>query len=1124
VRAVNRTSTAHLMTDFKETTVLAKMISTVLRPLAIALAAACFLLAMAAAPSPAHAVVEWELNPFWGPTVLQPGERGGVGMELGNSGDETAAGWPTVEVVLPPGVSFDTAEPALWMCSTPDNPQTVVCTSPLGPFFPPAPYSFVGGPFSFAALVQMTVNVDENVVEGTYPLTVTASGAGAAEATTWTTDVQIGGEPAGFGAIDGTLMAAARDEAGGDASQAGAHPEDFVTGFALTKTFVDPAVTGEWARFIRPAGSLKDVVVDLPAGFVGNPHAVSECSVPELTDQDCSPSTQVGIAEANFLGMPQKQMFAIYRVKPPADAPAQFAFHTDGGLVVLTPVVRSDGDWGLSVHTRKITSVVPLLATRITMWGNPASPSHDDQRCFAPSHVGDFCSGLSSDGVNPLFNDPDLHLPHPFGGPADPPALLSLPTRCTGQPELVTMHLSPWEAPGGYEPDGDPDLRPPTTWTTDVDQAAPLTGCDRLSFIPSIELQPTATAPDSPTGIDVEITVPQNHDPDGLATAHVKDTTVTLPDGMTVNPSSADGLQACSSAQIGLTSKVPVRFTRVEPACPLASKIGTVEVETPLLDEPLTGDVFVAKQGDNPFDSLLAMYLVVRGPGILGKLAAHVSADGQTGRLVTTVRDNPQMPFDTLRLHLKGGDRAPLATPPTCGEKRATATITSWAGHSVDTADTFTIDCPGSGGFAPAFTAGTTDPTGGSATSFVLGIERPDRQENLSGVKVEMPTGLLARLKGVTRCGDAQAAAGTCPASSRIGTATTGAGAGSNPFFLDGPVYLTGPYKGAPLGLAVAVHAVAGPFDLGMVIVRQALHVDRTDAHATVVSDPLPTILEGIPLRLRAVRVRIDRSGFMVNPTSCAPKQIRGTLTSTAGTTHTAVQRFQAAGCAALGFKPRLALRLTGRRQTRTGGHPGVRAVVRQGRGQAAIKRAEVRLPSALALDPDNAQALCEFADGTKPDIENHCPRGSIVGRARAVTPLLDRPLRGNAYFVKNVRRTRSGNLIRTLPMLVVALRGEIAVNLRGTASVKGKQLVSTFAKVPDAPISRFNLNLAGGRNGILTVTGSASGPLTICGRQTAQANLDGHNGRSYDRGIKVKTPCSKRKPAAGKRKLRLEK
>jgi hypothetical protein len=315
------------------------------------------------------------------------------------------------------------------------------------------------------------------------------------------------------------------------------------------------------------------------------------------------------------------------------------------------------------------------------------------------------------------------------------------------------------------------------------------------------------------------------------------------------------------------------------------------------------------------------------------------------------------------------------------------------------------------------------------------------------------------------------------------------------------------------------MRAIAGPFDLGTVVVRQALHVDRATARVRVVSDPLPRILEGIPLRLRSVDVTIDRPGFTRNPTSCAEKAIEATFASTQGATHVAVQRFQAADCSALAFKPRLGLRLTGRKQTRTGGHPGVRAVVTQAAGEAGIRRAEVRLPSALALDPDNAQALCEHADGIKPDVENHCPRGSIVGRARAVSPLLNRPLVGDVYFVKNVRRSSSGNLIRTLPMIVVALRGEIAINLRGASSVKGRHLVNTFAAVPDAPISRFNLNIAGGRNGILVVTGSAKGPLTICGRHTARADIDGHNGRRHDRVVAVKTPCKRKAKRFGRRR-----
>jgi hypothetical protein len=512
---------------------------------------------------------------------------------------------------------------------------------------------------------------------------------------------------------------------------------------------------------------------------------------------------------------------------------------------------------------------------------------------------------------------------------------------------------------------------------------------------------------------------------------------------------------------------------------------------------------------------MLAIYVTAYAEGVWIKLAGRVEADPLTGRLKTTFASNPQMPFSRFQLSFFDGPRAALAMPQSCGTFTTTGSFTPWNGApAVELSDSFTVDSECASGFSPSFSAGSENPRAGASSPFHVSFARGDRDEEFSGLKVTLPPGLLAKTAGVALCSDANAAAGSCPESSRVGSVTSGAGAGSTPIFLPGKAYLTGPYKGAPYGLSVVVPAVAGPYDLGMVVVRQALHVDPVDAHVTAVSDPLPTILKGIPLRLRRVDVALDRPGFMVNPTSCEEMAIAGALTSTKGTEAIRQARFQLGDCASLAFVPKLGLRATGKKQTRTGGHPGIRAVVTQAKGQAGIDKAVVRLPKALALDPDNAQALCEFEAGTKPDLENHCPKGSIVGRAQARTPLLDKPLAGNVYFVKNVRRNpRTGAQIRTLPMLIVALRGAIDINLKGTSSVKGGRLVNTFATVPDAPVSKFNLNLKGGSNGILTVTGSASGPLSLCqGAQTTNVKMNGHNGKTRTFATKLKTPCAKKK------------
>jgi len=1134
--------------------------------LVAAMATAFLLAATAVRPAQADAAPAWEALTSWGPTVLEPGKRGAVHLEIGNVGDQQATGWPTVEVQLPQGVTFDQADPAGlpvagWTCAPlPGDPQTVSCANTFAPSLPsllPLPYTYVGA--FIPIFVEFTVDVAPGAPVGDHQLIVKLSGGGAVgDPVTAEHDVRIDTAPAGFGILDGTFATGVVDESGADFTQAGGHPDEAVAEFATTKTFRDPDVTGDWVQVVVPDQSIKDVVTEIPPGFAGNPLATPTCAAHLIHDNACPPSTQVGYAQAENLAAPQAQMTAIYNVTPPSDAPAHFMFNSGGGPVLLAPTVRSDGDWGLNISARDVSEAAPVYSTRVVLWGDPSDPSHDLQRCAILSHVGDICPGYNAAGGS---GGPGLHEPHVSTVP--PSALLSNPTRCTGTPDITTIRMAPWTDPAPFEPDGDPDLTPPTSWFSDTASTPPLTGCEALVFTPSIDVKPTASKPGAPSGLEFKLTLPQNDDPDGLATAHMRDATVSLPVGTTVNAGSADGLGSCSSSQIGLTSKDPVSFTKLEPSCPLSSKIGTVEVKTPLLEDPLLGEVFLAAQGDHPFDTLVAIYIVVRGPGILGKLAGRVDMDEQTGRITTTVIDNPQVPFETLTVRLKSGNRAPLTLPSTCGPHRATADFTSWAGHDMEVSDSFTVDCPGNGHtFSPTFVGGTGNPIAGDSTDMHVRITR-DAGKELGRVAIVPPRGVLASLKHVDVCSESQLAPASnepgsplnppgrktqvtpsCPVGSQIGTTTVGVGAGTSPFFplipgtgATGRIFLTGAHKEAdsptPLGMrpiaygaAIEVPAVAGPFDLGTVLVRSAIYADPTTADLMIVSDKLPRILEGVPLNARDIRVDVDRAGFTRNPTSCREQAFSAHIQAQdSGTAVSRSTRFQVGDCAALAFKPRLGLRLVGKRQLKSGRHPQIKATFRQGAGQAGVKRVKVTLPGTLALDSDNAQDLCEFVDGIKLDLENHCPPGSIVGRARAVSPLLKEPLTGNVYFVKNVRiDPDTGNPIRTLPMIIVALRGEIAVNLRGESSTAGNgRLVNTFAGVPDAPVSQFNLNIKGGRNGILLVTENRRGKIDVCkaGKQIAEVDSDAQSGKRRDFNVRVKTPCagkSKKKKRGGRR------
>ncbi len=908
-------------------------------------------------------------------------------------------------------------------------------------------------------------------------------------------------------------------------TQAGGHPYEAWTAFEMNRI-----VKGD-GLFAPDGGNIRNVTVDLPPGLIGNPTAVPQCPKTRRialdfdTDPEklCAPASVVGVAIITLAadaGQVSHNPALVFNMEPSPGVAAQFGFNYMGGIVVLEATVHADGEYAVRVRARNANSTVPALGVKVTLWGDPSNPAHDSQRCVAvnPAEL-EFGGTARCDR-----GDPGTPFgPNPFPDHLEKKAFLTLPTSCTppGVGLETKLNVESWDPssapadasfishlPPGYHGELNSD---PSTWGPPQGP----TGCDELPFNPSFSAQPDSSLADSPTGLRVNLGFPQEglDDPEGLATAHLREARVTLPEGMTINPSGADGLAACTDAQVGFNSVSPVQ-------CPDASKIATVTATTPVLEEQLTGAVYVGSQlSDDPesgdmFRIVLALQNVERG--IFVKLLGKVRADAQTGRLETTFAGNPQLPVSAISLRFKDGPRAPLAMPPDCGTKTVNASLSSWAGHLVQRSDSFDIQCtPDLGGFAPSFQAGTTNPTGGAFSPFAVRISRPDRQGYMSGLTIEMPPGLIGKLKDVPQCPDAQAADGTCGIQSRVGTATVGAGPGTNPFYIDGSVSLTGPYKGAPFGLSTAVRVIAGPFDLGMVVVRQAIFVDPVDAHITVVSDPLPTIVKGVPVRLRSIAVDVNRPGFTINPTSCGPKQIKATMVSTSGAVHHATQHFQVGDCQALRFRPKLAMRLTGRGQTTDGKHPGLRTVLTQAPGQANLRSASVRLPLSLALDPENAQSddLCEFEAGKRVD----CPPSSIVGHAIAHTPVLNRPLEGPVYFVKNVRvHPRTGRLIRTLPTLLIPLRGEVAIDLRATTNVIRNKLVSTFPTVPDAPVNRFELTLKGGKRGILVAV------RNICRRprgQIADMEFDAQNGKRADRGVRMKTPCATKKKKAGQRR-----
>ena len=627
-----------------------------------------------------------------------------------------------------------------------------------------------------------------------------------------------------------------------------------------------------------------------------------------------------------------------------------------------------------------------------------------------------------------------------------------------------------------------------------------VSGCARPGFTPSISVMPESSVADSPTGLHVDLRVPQSESQGTLATANLKDAVVALPAGVTVNASAASGLVACSPAQIEMNGPEPAQ-------CPDASKIGSVSIETPLLEHPLPGAIYLAAQNENPFGSLLAVYIAVddRQTGVVIKLAGKVAADPVTGQLTATFDENPQLPFEDMKLDFFGGERATLATPAACGQYGASASFSSWAQPEnpvTPFVQPFAISSgPGgaacaSAGFAPTIVAGTASNQAGSYSPFVMSLRRKNGEQRFGAVSLTMPQGMEGIISHVTPCGEAQADAGSCPASSQLGHVSVQAGVGGQPDTLpepgrqEDPVYLTTGYGGAPFGLSIVVHAEAGPFNLGTVVVRAKILVDPVTAQVSVVTDAsgpyaIPTILQGIPVDVQAMNIEVDRSQFMFNPTSCEPLSVAGTIGSAEGASTAVSSHYQAAGCASLPFAPKFSASTGGKASKAQGASLLVKIASKGGPGasgeEANIKSVKVELPKQLPSRLTTLQKACTAAQFEANPAG--CPKESNVGTATADTPILANPLSGPAYLVSHGGAA--------FPDLEIVLQGEgITLILDGQTNIKNGITSSTFKTVPDAPISSFELNLPTGSYSILGTDLPESANYNLCGQVLAMPTI----------------------------------
>ena len=890
-------------------------------------------------------------------------------------------------------------------------------------------------------------------------------------------------------------------------SQAGGHP-DFNSFFELkTEGGQGKQLPSTTSRFL----------LELPPGLLGNANAVPKCTAAQLVNTDpeeksnetgCPQDSQIGVTQVRLFKNGQLLSFLepIFNMKPRSGEPARLGVFAEVYPVFIDTELRSGGpnpDYGATAFIEGVSSFVPLLSAETTIWGVPADESHDGQRLtpYEAVHSG---HPETENGKRP-----SSLAPVPF---------MLNPTRCGIAQELRIAAVPYVQATPGFV-------------ATASAPIPPNTGCELLDFKPDLKITPTTSEAETGSGLDVELTFPT----DGLEHQNVpgeaeqKKVEVTLPEGLTVNPSQAEGLDACSEEQFRKETSVGAP----NEGCPEASKIGSVTASSPLIDEPAEGALYVAKPYENPFGGLVAVYMVVRIPerGVAVKLAGKVELDPNTGQVISTFDNIPQLPVASFRLHFREGARSPLVTPRDCGSYRSTAVFTSWSGQVVTTHPSFEINrgvngaaCPSTGSppLHPKLTAGTINNAAGKYSPFYLRLSRQDGEQQISRFSIKLPRGLTGRLAGIPFCSDAAITAATartgphggqeeiehpsCPAASAIGHTLAGAGVGPVLAYAPGEVYLAGPFHGSLLSIVAITAGKIGPFDVGTIVIREALKVDPETAEVFIDaagSSPLPQIIKGVPTHLRDIRAYMSRPQFVLNPTGCQRKTTSALVLGAGGDLAsgaddqlvTASAPFQASDCSALPFKPKLSLRLRG--GTHRGAHPSFTGTLRMKPGEAAIARTQVTLPHSEFIENAHFQTICtrvQFVAGKVPG--EACPAGSIYGHVEARTPLLSEPLSGPVYL-------RSSS--HELPDMVIALNGK-EINIDAAAridSTRGGGIRATFEHLPDAPVSRVVIHMRGAKKGLIVNS------TNICrGIHRAEVKLRGQNGKARQLGPELKATC----------------
>ncbi len=1045
----------------------------------------------------------WRLSARPAPTYVPVAGEAKIVIYATNMGDARTSGAITITDQLPASM----VATGIVAHAELEGPTTFCQGPPSSQSEPSCTYEHAVEPFE---RIEIEITVKISGASTGEVNTLSLSGGGAPAPPTLNRPITVSSQPVPFGIEKLQLMPEeaphSNGEAGGLAdTQAGSIPFQLTTVLDFNQTLAGyPGFQSLENRGAVPSAPAlpRDLAFKLPPGLLGNVNGVAQCTDSQFATigsdnvNECPTDSAVGVAtlaltEPNNVGRNTRRV-PVFNMVPAPGEPAQFGFEVEKVQVILKTEVLTNENYAVAVRTTDTSQLAQVLSAQVTLWGEPGAEAHDTSRgwaCLLPSREAGPC--------NPPAQRPTI----PF---------LRLPTSC--EPLEMAVQGTSWPtstAPSGLA------LQQPQPLPGDTPPVEVLSDCASLPFNPSIDLTPEQSAGNTPSGMTVNVKVPQQPSLQlgGLAEGDVGSASVALPEGMLLNPAAADGLLACSEAQVALHSLAPV-------SCPDESKVGVVHIQSPFLPrereapgeppEEIDGAIYLAEQDENPFGSLLALYIVAESPvsHVLVKLAGEVRLDPSTGQIVSTFTDTPQLPFEDLTLELFGGPRASVTTPASCGPHTTSASFTSWSGAQQPASSTFQTTAGAEGGactqpepFSPSFSAGSTNIQAGAFTPFTLTIARPDADQVLNSVTVHLPTGLAAILASVTPCPEPQAATGQCPPQSEIGHAVSSAGLGSDPFSLPGRVFLTGPYHGAPFGLSIVTPADAGPFHLGNVIVRSAISVDPQTAAVTITS-ALPTMVStaehpdtGIPVQLKQTTVTVDRSGFEFNPTNCSPMAIAGTLGGAQGASANVSSRFQVANCASLPFHPKLTASTKGQASKADGANFDVK-VESKGLGQANIAKVRLQLPKALPARLTTLQKACtEGAFNANPA---SCPEGSVIGQATIRTPVLRSPLTGPAYLVSHGGAA--------FPDVEFVLQGEgITLVLDGKTQIKNQITYSKFESAPDAPFTTFETVLPAGPHSALTANLPEKAKFNLCSSSLSMpTEIVGQNGAVLKQTTKI--------------------